>query len=83
MSRIREEEELMIHRCQSVSELPTAASAHIAQFLVCCLRTVGYVSKTEDYDCLLTRGGPPIGAGGVMPPPTFRGKGGRGDIIWE
>ena len=21
--------------------------------------------------------------GGVMPPPTFRGNGGRGDIIWE
>ena len=28
----------------------------------------------------ITRGGAPIGAGGVMTP-TFRGKGGRGDII--
>ena len=28
------------------------------------------------------RGGAPIGAGGSWPP-TFQGKGGRGDIIWE
>jgi len=33
---------------------------------------------------IVSRGGAPIGAGGVMtPPPTFRGKGGLGDIIWE
>jgi len=42
--------------------------------------TLNISETAKDTAIVVARGGAPIGAGGVMTP-TFRGKGGRGDMI--
>jgi len=41
------------------------------------------INKFNVYKVRDCKGGAPIGAGGGVMTPTFLGKGGRGNIIWE
>jgi len=69
--------DLVTERHGSVSEFLVRIGLYHKQW-----KHVTKNKNSQGLNVILPRGGALIGAGGVMTP-TFRGKGGRGDIIWE